>query len=195
MLKHLLFWFAVLPPFELKKRCKSGKIFRIMWKSRNCFLVWMKWWLNVVPHSMLKHVLIWFAVLSLFVLKKLCKSGKVFKIIEISTNCLYMNEIMIRCCSPFNAETYSVLICSATALWIEETVQKCWRVQNHVKIKELLSGMNEIMIRCCPFNAETCSNLICSATSFCIEETVQEWKSVQNHVNFNKLPLYEWNNA
>ena len=42
-----------------------------------------------------------------------------------------MNEIILRCCSPFNPETCSNLICSAISVWIEKTVQKWENVQNH----------------------------------------------------------------
>ena len=67
----------------------------------------------------------------------------------------YRYEMRIRCCSKFNAETSSNLICSAISFWIEPTGQQLKRVKNHVKIIKLLFDMDEIMIRCgSPFNPE-----------------------------------------
>ena len=138
---------------------------------------------------MLKHLLIWIALLSHFELKKHCKS--VQNHVKIKELRFDMNEILIRCCYSFNAETCSKLVCSAISLWIEETVQKWKIVQNHGKIKESKSGMNEIMITCCsPFNAETSSNLNCTTISFWIEETLKKWNMFQNWMGNNIYSLF-----
>ena len=71
ILKHILILFAVLSHFELKKLWHFIKVFRIIWKSLNDVLIWRKYWLDIGPRLILKHILIWFAVLSHFELKKL----------------------------------------------------------------------------------------------------------------------------
>ena len=50
---------------------------------------------------------------------------------------------------PICKQVCSDLICRAISLCIEETVQKCKSVQNHVNINKLLFDFKEILIRCC----------------------------------------------
>ena len=141
---------------------------------------------------MLQHVLIWFAVLyiSLWIEETVQKWKNVQNHVKIKELPFDMDEIWMRCCSPFNAETCFNLICIAISLWIEETEQNLKNVQHHVKIEELPSDTDELRTWCCSqFNAETSSNLVCSAISLWIEETVQKWKNVQNHVKVKELPF------
>ena len=161
MLKHILIWLKCYLTVNWRNSAKVEKC------SKSCeyqqIFSWYGWNNDqmLVPIQCETCSNLICGAISLQIEETVQKSKSGQNHVNIYNLLFDFKKILIRCCSPFNAETCSNLIYSAISLWIEETVQKWKSVQNHVHIKKLPIDMHETMIRCCsPFNAETCSDCV-----------------------------------